>query len=153
MSYGLLRLQSLCSHHPAFLPSSNVVLTLWSERRKGTTLGFAEQVRVLPPVPKDLEVRAPDCTPMRALWTRPEQSSPSCPEDPAWLPGNQARSSCYNVSLAKEEWVCQKRSQPTTEAKNEGAGEQDLGVAHPSTINLGVTPMGLSDGQTIPLEK
>lgn len=57
MSCGLLWLHSLCSHHPAFLPSSNAVPTLWSEGRKGATLGFAEQGRLLPPIPKALEVR------------------------------------------------------------------------------------------------
>ena len=49
--------------------------------------------------------------------------------------------------------MCQKRGQSTKEAKSKGVGEENLGT-NPSTVQgVGAIPMGLSDGQTIPMER
>lgn len=39
------------------------------------------------------------------------------------------------------------------EAQNKGVGEEVLGDACPSVINMGVMSIGLSGGQTVPKER
>lgn len=103
MSCDLLQLQRLCSHHPAFLPSSKLGVHAVLRQTERKHIACLRAGEVTPSHLKDLEIREISCTPMKTTWNGSEQRHVNLPKDPKRLPASQARSSCLNVLTAKKE--------------------------------------------------